>query len=423
MDDRIRRLVVSTKEKFGLKNYYLKRYQLNRHVNIFQDTIYTLSMEWFPQGAEETEDGSNPVGTAVIEMDIHNQTYKSVIFVGGETYAQKGIRFDKTDKQSIIRWIEEETGLTYEKQFKLQSEEVGHLLFQSVFEDVQVVPSCSIQLRYDHVGHLTLFSVNGYYPIDKMFKTERYTLSLDQLGPILKEQLKFIHLPIYEEKKLLPIYAVEEVYLTNDQKRKIPFSDSFDLNGYRLIDKRLTYGQRDVEIFERKEIELLEEVTTEQAFSLEKSPEAYPITKEEEEACIKAVKTFLAEVYPKDSERWVLKTLHREANYIHAALRFDDHTDFVFKRKLMVMIDASSYRPVNYLDNQEMLDMFAEFEQLTKVKLTKNEAYEILKDHYDLQACYVYDYKQKQYILCGKLDGHYGVNAITGELVSLEDLS
>ncbi len=35
---------------------------------------------------------------------------------------------------------------------------------------------------------------------------------------------------------------------------------------------------------------------------------------------------------------------------------------------------------------------------------------------------YVFDVEQKEYVLCGKLDCQYGVNAATGKVVALSDL-
>ena len=48
MDIRIKELVELTQKKFGLSNYYLQEHQFYRSVNEFNETVYTLSMEWFP---------------------------------------------------------------------------------------------------------------------------------------------------------------------------------------------------------------------------------------------------------------------------------------------------------------------------------------------------------------------------------------
>jgi len=53
VDSRMKELIDFVKTKFGLANYYLKRHTINRNVNLFGDTIYTLSMEGFPNHVVE----------------------------------------------------------------------------------------------------------------------------------------------------------------------------------------------------------------------------------------------------------------------------------------------------------------------------------------------------------------------------------
>lgn len=35
---------------------------------------------------------------------------------------------------------------------------------------------------------------------------------------------------------------------------------------------------------------------------------------------------------------------------------------------------------------------------------------------------FLFDFEQKQYVLCGKLECQYGVNAESGEVISLDDM-
>src|SRR5699024_11216328 len=132
MDRRIKELIEETKTKFGLTAYKLKRYGLHRNVNIFNETVYTLSMEWFPEGVEEPSDESNPKGAAVIEVRVPSRQVASAIFVKGKTYAKNGINFAGLDTGDIIEWVEQETGLMYGKQLQLSKEEEGELLFNEV---------------------------------------------------------------------------------------------------------------------------------------------------------------------------------------------------------------------------------------------------------------------------------------------------
>lgn len=368
------------------------------------------------------EDDLNPVGTAVIEMDSHTHQFYSVIFVQSTTYVEKGVHFSTMGHHEIIHWIEQETGFIYGKQFQLQKEEAGKLLFHAVFEGIKVSPTGIIEIKYDRKGNLTLFSISGHFPTEEYVQKETYTLDINQVEPFLKEHLHRINFPSEEREELIPIYGVEEVFITHATRKKIPFEVFDDGTPHINVNQKVFYDEVLNDTFEAQAIHPLEEITVEQAFSLEPSPAVFPMTKEEQEACLIAVRDFLRQKYPEDSGRWIVKTLHRETDYIHAILELDQPKDIVFQRKLTVIIDASDYRVINYVDNAGLLEMFEQYQGPETINVTKGEAYEKLKDLYVLQPYYVYDFDQKKYILCGKIDCLYGVDATKGRVILLEDL-
>ncbi|WP_449536511.1 hypothetical protein [Ferdinandcohnia sp. Marseille-Q9671] len=423
MDPRIQDLINHTKTKFGLHDYYLGRHSLSRNVNIFNETNYTLSMEWFPKNTTEVVDeDSNPDGTAVIEVNVHTGKYDSAIFVMGETFARDGITFEDPDTDTIIKWVEQETGLIYGKQFQVHTESEGELRFKECIEGVAVSPSGLIEVKWNQEGQLTSFSVYGHFPTEEIVRIETYTLIFEQIENLAKEQVKLLEFPSFEKEKLYPVYEVEELYVSNDGTSTIPFEVIVDHNGYLKINKTIIWDEPIKKSFERKEISWVEEVTAEQAYSIEPSPVSFPISKEEEEKCIAAVEELVRQEYPSDSGNWMLKTLHREKGYIHAILRANQQDNRVFQRKLMIMIDGETLKAVNYMDNKLMLEMFDRFKEPDQVAFTKEEAYEKLKDLFELKPYYVYDFGKKQYVLCGKIDCQYGVNAANGEVVNLDDL-
>jgi len=114
--------------------------------------------------------------------------------------------------------------------------------------------------------------------------------------------------------------------------------------------------------------------------------------------------------------------LHRDNGYICATLRLNQQDNRIFKRKLTIMINPNSFEVLNYVDNQMFLEMFDDFQTPSKIMINEERAYEKIKEYIELNPYYVYDFEQKEYILCGKLDCHYGVNAATGEVVVLDDL-
>ncbi|MEH7524140.1 hypothetical protein V7149_12790, partial [Bacillus sp. JJ1503] len=275
---------------------------------------------------------------------------------------------------------------------------------------------------YNQEGKLTSFSVHGQFPSEEIVKEETFKLSLGKVEHLGKEQLKLIEFPSYEKEKIFSVYMVEEIYVTNDGTSTIPFEIIADVRSFLKIGKTISWNKPINEPFIRKEISWIEDVTVDQAFSCEPSPFSFPITKVEQEKCEMAVEELLRREYPKDTGKWMLKTLHRDKGYIHAILRANHQDNLVFQRKLMIMIDARSLQAANYMDNKPMLESYDQFQAPDKVTITKDEAFEKIKELFELKPYYVYDFKQKQYVLCGKIDCHHGVNAGSGEVISLDDL-
>src|SRR5690625_5397704 len=146
MYEAIKELIHFTKQKFGLDDYYLKDDKLYRHVNMFNETVYILSMEWFPNHMKEREeDGSNPEGVAVIDIEIDSKKVQSAIFVGGESFAN-GKSFYNQDVKDIIKWVEQETKLVYETQFQISKEAEREYHFIGCIDGVPVSPAASIEI-------------------------------------------------------------------------------------------------------------------------------------------------------------------------------------------------------------------------------------------------------------------------------------
>lgn len=421
MDSRIQTFVDQAKTTFGLGNYYLHQHSLWRDVNHFNETSYTLCLEWFPNGTESDEDGSNPNGTASIEYNVNTGKLKNAIFVMGETYAQDGITFNGGTEE-VIKWIEQETGLTNNEQFQLHNETVNEIEFRAFIDGIPVSPAGNIEVKWNENRELTFFSVHGEFPIGDQVIRETYNLSLEEAEHIAKEQVKRLEFPSFEQKKLFAVYAVEEIYIKNEDQSTKPFEMLQDGGTSKKVNRILEWDKPISGDFERKEIDLQEEITPDEAFSCTPSPTTRPITEEDEKKCVEAVERLLRQEYPEDSGIWRVITLYRDKKFLVATLGTDQHKARVFKRKLSVFLDPHSMDVVNYIDNQFMLEMYDSFEEPGEVTVTQDEAYEKLKGLFELQPFYVYDDEQKQYILCGKLDCHHGVNAETGEVVLLDDL-
>jgi hypothetical protein len=188
------------------------------------------------------------------------------------------------------------------------------------------------------------------------------------------------------------------------------------------IDERLRWQTSNKKSFKRRQMNLIENITADQAFSLEPHPDLIPITYSEKEGCIGCIKDFLSQVYPSDSGKWLLKTLHRDNGYIQAKISLIEQVSSIIQRKLMVFIDPISFKVLNYMDNKDFLEIYEEFQETKNLNIDSENALQRIKSTIDLKPVYVYDFKQKNYILCGRIDSDYGINAINGEVLELNDL-
>ena len=422
MDKRIEELVNFTKEKYCLHECYLHTFDINRGTTIFKDTVYSLTMEWFPNHIKKWDDETyNPEGTVCIEIDIHSRKTERIIFSKGISTVDS-MTFDLNNRDEIIKWIEKETGLKYGRQFKFWKEEERELHFKECIDGVAVSPSGNIELKLDKEGRLILFSIYGQFPSEKLVKQEKYLLSLEQIEKLAKEQLKLFEFPAFEQKKLVPTFAIEEIYIKNNSLSTLPYEFFVDDKFSLQMDKVMEWDDPIQKTFQSKILSLIENVTPDQAFQCEPHPDLQPITEEEIKKCVSNIKNFLSQEYTNDSGKWALKSLYRDKGYIHATLKAKEQKERVFKRKVKLFIDAETYQVLNYMDNEPFLEMYMELEEAEEIKVAKEEAFEKLKDFIELTPYYVFDFEQGYYVLCGKLDCQYAVKANNGEVVELNEL-
>jgi hypothetical protein len=421
MDQRIMKLADIAFEKFGLEEYYLGRTGFYHDSPFENKTDYTLCMEWFPNGAAAEDEGSNPEGTAVIEMDIPSGKTKRAIFVGGKTWAG-GAAFMPGNRGSMIDWIEKETGLRYGQQFTLTKEKGRRLHFSAAVNGTAFYPGGYIELETDEEGRLITFSAYGSFPEAGQVQEEKYALSIEGIDEdILREQLVFAQFPNREKEKWYSLFAIEEIFITNDREKTIEF-DPMGMEPKLMVDQVIEWDKPSDIPFERKPITAFEEISADQAFAGEPHIESFPIREEEADKCAAAVRQVLSREYPGESGLWILKTLRRSRGCIDAVLRKSGQDFSVFKRKLTVVIDAHSFEPRNYIDNQMLLDMFEGYQAPGKITVVKDQAFEKLKSYFFLKPVYVYDFEKDKYVLCGKLDCRHAVDAETGEIVLLDDI-
>ncbi|WP_156321155.1 hypothetical protein [Bacillus sp. JCM 19041] len=419
MDNRIQNLITYSQNKWGLGNYQLHHYTINQELTRLNETIYTLCTEWFPPGIETVdEDGSNPEGTAMIEVEIHSRMFRSAIFVGGITHAD-GMCV-KGGLSAVTKWVEEETGLTAGSHFMLLKEQAGSYSFRSCIDGVKTSPSGFIDCEFDQQNRLTSFSKHGPFPEMDKRKKEAFTLTVDRIEAHVNKQIQLYQMPNIEEEKMVAAYLMEELYIRNDDRKTYPYS---------LVDRpevwinEVLYWDEATKIdVKRTELQLSREVTEEVALANVSSADAAPLLAEDVRQSIDAVKQLLSTKYSDQSGEFVLTSLFRDLGHIQAIVRPKKRNPMILQPKLIVMIDPVHFEVENYLDTSAMLSMYDSFARTEAVEIPREIAIELLREEIEFSPVYVYDDQERQFVLCGQLDCQKAVLASCGDVVQLNDL-
>ncbi|MEK4227913.1 hypothetical protein [Solibacillus sp. FSL H8-0538] len=421
MGQKIQTLIADTKQKFGLVEYDLLNYSLHHHVDIYGQTSYTIAMEWLSKFETGFDEEKNPERNAIIDIDFHSGRVVRVIFVGGVSNATYAPFINKSTDE-IIDWIEKMTGYTYHEQFQLEFEEPGHLLFRECFNGIPISPSGYIKLKYHESGQLTTFIVHGQFPCKELIKENHFMLTTENRQSIIEQQLTFTTLPSNENKTMKSLYAIEEIFVAYSGDKTYPYEFTVQDKPDTPVHKILSWASPIGRPFVRKPIQFNKEITLEQATNCEPHPSTRLFTEQELVKCIEVTTNFLRQVYPQDSGKWILTTVHRHHHYIQAILKLVESNRFIFKRKLQLSIDDRTYEAINYLDNQLLLDAYDEYKAAGEVLISKEVALEKIKPYIQITPIYVFDKVQKQYILCELIDCHKAIDAESGEMLNLADV-
>lgn len=418
MRKKLNEIAEEMKRKFGLQNYTLERMHLHREIGTDRRTHYTYNMEWFPKGYGPEEEGVNPEGAVSIDVDLHTHELKTLIFVGGKSYADS-IKLEKEDE--VIRWVEAETNLIFGEHFHSVNREDGHYHFVAAVDGIRIVPYGSIEVRLDEDGKLVFFSIYGHFPNKDKVEKEPYSLTLDNIREIVMEQLLLIKFPVNKEKRMVYAYAIEEIYVTNDGRKLRPFLLSEALNHVQ-VDETITFDKPLDEPFHEQKVELTDEVSLDQAIHQEPHPDLASITKALIEKANNAIERFMRMKYPADSGAWTWKSIGYQNGYLVASLEEKDYADDFLQKKLKLFLDSEGEQVLNDMDNHFLHELVEDFEGAPETKVTKQEAFESLEDEFSLTPAYVYDEETGKYQLCGMLDCTYAVEGHTGQVVPLDSL-
>src|SRR5690625_31862 len=417
----IEEMIRSTKEKYSLDNYFLKNYDIERDVNIYNQTIYKLTMEWIPnEYKDETNEQLNPPGTAIIELDLPSEKTNTILFVHEQNKVKENL-LNGNKLEDIIAFIETETKLEYEKDFLFQGKRGDDYIFQACYKSIPLYPEGYIEVKLNDQGKLVHFITLGQFLGNKTVEDQAFAVKKTNMIEQLKQTVKLIQLPDDENQRFEKLYGIEETFITNDEKKLIPYQLLNHEKPILYLNKVMRWDvpeewTEDLEEYEEDNIDLeLDIITYEQVLAEEPSADVLIFQELKESKIIETTKDFLYKFDPFDSNMWTLTEVYVDNERIHVNLQLT--VDELGLEKILIFIDPESYEVINYFSNEEVIHMYMLYEEAEEERITREEAYKLLKQHITIKPYYVYDRDRDKYILCGKIDSKHGVHASSGQLV------
>ncbi|MBC5635495.1 hypothetical protein H8S33_01530 [Ornithinibacillus sp. BX22] len=413
MNEHVKEIANKLQQEYGLEQYVLKREHIFSETTQDNQTNYILSLEWFPVHQSEENEEYNPEGTAVLEVNLHTNELKQLIFVNDVSYATEGI-FPAPELESVIEWVEEETGMMFGRQFKLDYEDGTAFSFQATVDNIAVAPSGNIDITFNENNQLTQFSIDGVFPSEKDIDWEPFSLMKEDLMDYIKQQLKLIETPIEEEEKWLKVWTMDTIFIRNDKTNIIIPASLYQLDTYKELNVLLEWDSTSQRDFTPKDIDFSTEVSYEDAMA---KIRVNPLTEDEIQSTIEETKDFLSNLYPDDSGKWTLTGMYPEGNYIIAELKLAASTPL--DRKLKVIISRDSLQTANYWDSKLLFEVFESYAKAEEATIPLDEAFGKIIEHVELTPVYVKDPNSDSYHLCGRLDCEVVVIGTTGEIVPI----
>ncbi|WP_339212924.1 hypothetical protein [Ornithinibacillus sp. FSL M8-0202] len=413
MNEHVKEIANKLQQEYGLEQYVLKREHIFSETTQENQTNYILSLEWFPVHQSEENEEYNPEGTAVLEVNLHTNELKQLIFVNDVSYATEGI-FPAPEIESVIEWVEEKTGMMFGRQFKLDYEDGTAFSFQATVDNIDVAPSGNIDITFNENNQLTQFSIDGVFPSEEDIDWEPFSLMKDDLMDNIKQQLKLIETPIEEEEKWLKVWTMDTIFIRNDKSNIILPASLYQIDTYKELNVLLEWASTSQRDFTPQEIDFSTEISYEDAMA---KVRVNPLTDDEIQSTMEETKDFLSNLYPDDSGKWTLTGMYPEGNYIITELKMAASTPL--DRKLKVIISRDSLQTANYWDSKLLFEVFESYAKAEDVTISRDEAFDKIIKHVELTPVYVKDPNSDSYHLCGKLDCEVVVIGTTGEEVPI----
>lgn len=419
MDKRVQQLVDDFTVKFGLEHYQLETYSFHKESMYNGEVHYKCNLTFFPHAtADEGDEDFNPDGTAIIEYNLTTEKLIHLLFVNGQSFSTKTV-FETQTVKEVANWIEQETGYRYENDFTVVDTLSNGYKFEAEMNGLPSSPGGVIEVEFDQEGKLTSFLMRHMPTNNEMIKQETFTLSVDKIATLIEERTKLVEFPNEDEQKYILIYGIDNVYIRNDNQHLIPYF--IHEREEIVVNEPVSWSTAGEGTIERNVVELNAVVSIEEAFTQNETSTKSAIGDNQIQEITSTVTDVLRTVLPNDSNKWTLATVRQDQHFIEVVCTLDATEQAFFNRKFIVLLDSISLTVLNYMDNEELLEIFNSFTPAPEAKISRKDAVQKLTPFVTLTPTYVYDYESKQFVLCGLLNATHAVDAVSGEMIPLEE--
>ena len=236
-----------------------------------------------------------------------------------------------------------------------------------------MTPGFMITVKFDEMGKLTSYSRYGTAPRQEDVEKSTFTLTLEEIEPLVKKQLQLVNFPSELENRFVSAYAMEEVFVTVDGHRVIPFFEHE--RTIVKVDEVLEWDHPLAQTIKREELVFVAHSTVEEAFGHVGVGEKLVVTKNQIESSIEIVRDVLRSEYPQESGKWKLAELRRQENFIEAHCKMITDNSTIFNRKVVVFIKPENMSVLNFLDNGAMMEMFDTFAPAAQAVVTHDGSF------------------------------------------------
>lgn len=417
MEKHIHSMMEEMANTYQLTDYFLGRHELIRTKNYLHETNYALVMEWFPNFYQDWADKTeNPPGTVILEIDFHSKRLRSLTY----TEPIKQPSFLPPEKiEAMANWIRRQTGLVVGKQLHLVKQADHIYEFRAVKNHVPIYPIASVRFQFVD-SYFQSFSINGVFPPEEKFKLEDFHLHPDTIQPVIESQCKKMIAPNFADTSWQAIYGIEEIFITNDGMNLLPLDFHYHEASFVELNHQIQWKSAisTKHPSKKRPIFIEDKVSLEMALKKETHPDFKQISDWDILASMDCTEVFLQKYYPNDSGKWIFKKIYRQLDFLVVSLVRENAFD-LFNQKLHLYIDAKTKELVNYLDSQFIYGDFKKALYTEEDVITVSQALRKLYKYIRFTPVYVYDFIQKKYILCGKLNCPYGIDVITGKKIRL----